>query len=80
MVRSVVVLPAPLVPMGQTTSPSPTVKLIPLTAGSSVGDLEVLDLQQRAHACSSFDRLTAGRSAVGGGRKGRPVRCRYTPR
>lgn len=32
MVRRVVVLPAPLVPMSETTSPSSTEKLIPLTA------------------------------------------------
>jgi hypothetical protein len=32
MVRSVVVLPAPLVPMSVTTWPSSTEKLIPLTA------------------------------------------------
>ena len=32
MVRSVVVLPAPLVPMSVTTSPSSTSKVIPLTA------------------------------------------------
>ena len=32
MVRSVVVLPAPLVPMSETTSPSSTEKLMPLTA------------------------------------------------
>ena len=32
MVRSVVVLPAPLVPMRVTTWPSSTVKLMPLTA------------------------------------------------
>jgi len=32
MVRSVVVLPAPLVPISETTWPSSTVKLMPLTA------------------------------------------------
>ena len=32
MVRSVVVLPAPLVPMSVTTWPSSTEKLMPLTA------------------------------------------------
>ena len=32
IVRKVVVLPAPLVPMRQTTSPWPTLKLMPLTA------------------------------------------------
>ena len=54
MVRSVVVLPAPLVPMRRDDLALVDVEADPLDGlDLAVGDLEVLDLQHGAHALSS---------------------------